>query len=365
MKFFLSLSLISLLLISCLHQSDTGFYKVKPAGQTETADAGIEDDAADDPAIWYNHKDPSKSLILGSDKKKGLDVFTLNGKRLHNYPVGRINNVDVRQGMPWDSITIDIAGGSNRTHNGMNFWRINGDNLSLSSIGILPTQLPDVYGFCMYHSPNTGSFYAFVNSKTGKIEQWKLSNSGDSIRGNLVRTLQLKGQVEGMVADDSLATLFVGVEQEGVYRFGADENDNPEGKLLAATTVANKNLLHDLEGLALYYGPGDQGYLLLSSQGNNSYAVFERSGDNVYIGSFEVVDGICDGSQETDGIDVFSWPLGDTYPSGLFICQDGFNYEGDVKVAQNFKMVHWADIAKAFNPPLQGPMQQNSQLKNE
>jgi 3-phytase len=39
-------------------------------------------DAADDPAIWVHPVDPALSLVLGTDKKGGLNVFDLEGKRL-------------------------------------------------------------------------------------------------------------------------------------------------------------------------------------------------------------------------------------------------------------------------------------------
>jgi 3-phytase len=39
-------------------------------------------DAADDPAIWVHPVDPALSLVLGTDKKGGLNVFDLEGNRL-------------------------------------------------------------------------------------------------------------------------------------------------------------------------------------------------------------------------------------------------------------------------------------------
>ncbi len=62
-----------------------------------------------------------------------------------------------------------------------------------------------------------------------------------------------------------------------------------------------------MEGVGLYDLGGGRGYLVVSSQGNNSYAVYRREGDNAYLGSFSVIadpaKGI-DGISETDGLDV-------------------------------------------------------------
>lgn len=336
-------------LISCQpNASNSGMWQVTAVAETEPVSANPDDDAADDPAIWYNETNPEASLILGSDKKKGLDVFSLDGKRLKTFEVGRINNVDLRQGLPWDSLTIDIVGGSNRSTNGMTFWSVSGDTSFLRPLGNFPTSMPDVYGFCMYKSPKNGMAYAFVNSKTGKVEQWRLRMDGDSLKIDLVRSLQLVGQVEGMVADDSLSTLFVGVEDEGVYVFDAEENGSTEGKFLEDSGMNNPQIKADIEGLAIYYAAGEQGYLIVSSQGNYSYAIFERSGNYRYLGSFEIKDGSIDGVEETDGLEVSHHSFGAMYPSGVFICQDGYNYEGETKVAQNFKMVKWEDIEQGL-----------------
>ena len=78
------------------------------------------------------------------------------------------------------------------------------------------------------------------------------------------------------------------------------------------------------------------GYLIASSQGDNSYAVFRREGDNSYVGSFRISDGRgIDGTSDTDGIDVAATPLGASFPSGVFVAQDGENDEG----TQNYKLV--------------------------
>jgi 3-phytase len=81
-----------------------------------------------------------------------------------------------------------------------------------------------------------------------------------------------------MVADDALGTLFVGVEDEGFYRFDALPTGSSRGTLLEASTAENPAIAYDVEGLALYAPNDSTGYLVASSQGNNSYAVFERTG---------------------------------------------------------------------------------------
>lgn len=114
------------------------------------------------------------------------------------------------------------------------------------------------------------------------------------------------------------------------------------------------HLTADIEGLTIYYGKNGKGYLIASSQGDNSYAVYNRSVNNEYIGNFSIVDGKnIDGTSDTDGIDVMSFGLGEKYPNGIFIAQDGENVEQEKIANQNFKMVDWKKIANGFDSKLE------------
>src|SRR5215203_7565789 len=68
----------------------------------------------DDPAVWINRKDPSKSLILGTMKVASPDgalaVYGLDGKvrQLLKGP-NRPNNVDVEYGLDIDGSPTDVA----------------------------------------------------------------------------------------------------------------------------------------------------------------------------------------------------------------------------------------------------------------
>ena len=109
------------------------------------------------------------------------------------------------------------------------------------------------------------------------------------------------------------------------------------------------HLTADVEGLTIYYSGDSTGYLIASSQGDNTYAVYKREGENSYIGQFAIVDGnTIDGTSETDGIDVCNMYLGSKFSQGIFVVQDGKNDVGN----QNFKAVPWENIASAFNPSL-------------
>jgi 3-phytase len=110
------------------------------------------------------------------------------------------------------------------------------------------------------------------------------------------------------------------------------------------TTGPGGHLAADVEGLAVAHGRGGEGFLVASSQGDNTYAVYERGGANVFVGRFRVGSGgAIDGTEETDGIEVTTTALGNRFPGGLFVAQDGSNGGEN----QNYKLVPWDSVIVA------------------
>lgn len=308
-------------------------------------------DAADDPAIWVHPEHPELSLIIGSQKQRGINVYDLNGSLIQSLPDGRINNVDVRYNFQLGDQVVDIVTGSNRTTDSISIYAVDRESRTLYDIadGIIPTGMADPYGLCMYRSFSSGTHYVIVNDTDGVVKQWSLKDAGNGkIGADLVRTFEVGSQTEGCVADDEKGVLFVGEENVGIWKYNAEPDAGDERTSVDNTT--DGNLTDDVEGLAIFYGPNGDGYLVASNQGADSYAVYERSGDNRFLGLFHVVadkqTGI-DGVSETDGLDVTSAYLGPEFPHGLFVAQDGRNITPAER--QNFKLVPWERIAEALN----------------
>ena len=79
----------------------------------------VEEDNADDPAIWVDHRDPARSLVVGALKDFGLGVYDLSGRELQRIapqptPEGaaapsRFNNVDIVRGFRLAGRSVDLA----------------------------------------------------------------------------------------------------------------------------------------------------------------------------------------------------------------------------------------------------------------
>src|SRR3546814_17612521 len=101
--------------------------------------------------------------------------------------------------------------------------------------------------------------------------------------------------------------------------------------------------------MAIYKQDDGKGYLVVSSQGNDSYALFRREGDSAYVGSFRIGADIAagiDGVSETDGLDVTSRAAGPGIPRGLMGVQEGRKVSQPEN--QKFKLVPWERIAEAL-----------------
>lgn len=94
-------------------------------------------------------------------------------------------------------------------------------------------------------------------------------------------------------------------------------------------------------------GPED-GYIIVSSQGESLFAVYERQGDNAYVGKFRVIDSASgmDGVSGTDGLDVSVEDLPAPFSGGVLVVQDDYNREPEAN--QGFKLVPWADVVEAL-----------------
>lgn len=314
-------------------------------------------DAADDIAIWIHPDDPSESVIVATDKDRGLVVYDLAGEALQHVRAGEINNVDLRGGFPLGGERVSLIAGSNRTSNTVLVLTIDPATRRLRSLPTAPinVDLEEAYGLCMYHSLKDDRFYVFVTSTgAGGVEQWELFDESGQVGARRVRTLTVGSDVEGCVADDQRAILYISEETRGIWRYGAEPTDG-DARVLIDEVGGEGNLKADLEGLALYRGASGPGYLIVSNQGQSEFAVYDRADDYAYVGSFKVASTTAvDAVTMTDGIDLTDRYLGPGFPHGVMVVQDHRNT--DPTANQNFKLVSWIDIAQALDLPGAGAM---------
>ena len=318
----------------------------------ETVPVGTSGDSADDPAIWVNRTDPSRSTVIGNDKGDALEVYDLAGNRLQRISEGH-GNVDVRYDFPLSGAAVDIVAAS---RGGLRIYGVNRSTRTLASItdgSSISTNGGE--GLCLYRSAASGRFYAFQIKQSGAVQQWWLRDNDNDGRvdAQLVRSFDVGSEAEGCVADDDLGHLYISQEDVGVWKYGAEPTAGSTRTLVDSVTTGR--LVADAEGLAIVRQSGGPGFLIASAQNvsspaNSYFTAYRLDGANTYAGAFRITAGTnADGCSRTDGIDAVSANLGDAFPSGLFVCQDDANTTPGNSGNQNFKFVRLEKILSGLD----------------
>lgn len=320
---------------------------------------------------------------------------------------GRFNNVDLVHGLRLPSGRADVAVTTDRGHDRLRIHRVDRGRPGGPLADITDPAVPPVfsrnqdeingqrtaYGLATWTDRADGRSYALVSRRaSSEVALLELRpTAAGTVTYRTVRTLKLPAsfrlpdgtawtpcgepgdapQVEGMVVDPANGMLYAGQEDVGIWRVRADLTGAPrlvdkvrEFGVPAAYDEATeecvagadpgfggKRLSADVEGLTLVTEPGGDGYLLASSQGDDTFALYDREvGDrNEYEGGFRVTaaSAALDGSEESDGAAALNAPLGAKYPNGLLVVQDGHDTPGDGdREATGFKFVDLGAVLK-------------------
>lgn len=331
------------------------------AASRETEPVTNDGDAADDPAIWVDRDDPGRSTVIATDKFGGLAVHDLSGRRLHFYADSRPNNVDVRNDVLLGGERVDLVVTSDRANSSLRVYKVDPVTRGLEHVSARTLFAGDrLYGLCMHKSRTNADQYVFTTDDLGLVRQWQLVADGDRVDAREVRSFRVPTEpvedsqdqlTEGCVADDETGAFYVAEEDVGIWRYGAEPGAGEE-RTRVDSTGQGGHLTADVEGLALYRAADGRGYLLASSQGDNSFSVYERGAGNAFVTRFGIGAAEVDQVGATDGIDVTNMALGDAFPNGLFIAHDGYNPISPSAHRQNFKLVPWERVARSMSRPL-------------
>ncbi|MFC6066664.1 phytase [Streptomyces ochraceiscleroticus] len=323
---------------------------------------------------------------------------------------GRFNNVDLVHGLRLTSGRADLAVASDRGRDTLRVYRIDRDRpggplTDVTAPGAPPVFSADqdeineqqtAYGLATWTDTSTGRSYALVSrrNRTTLALLELTAAPGGKVGYHKIRTLDLPSafrlpngsswtpcaepgelpQVEGMTVDPATGTLYAGQEDVGIWRLRADLTGSPhlvdkvreygipgaydeeteECVPGADPGYGGTRLTADVEGLTLLTEDDGDGYLLASSQGDNTFAAYDREpgDDNEYEGGFRVTaaSASLDGSEECDGAAVLNAPLGTKYPHGLLVVQDGHDAPADDgRKATDFKFVDLADVMRTID----------------
>ncbi|MGI5189316.1 phytase [Promicromonospora sp. CA-289599] len=323
---------------------------------------------------------------------------------------GRYNNVDIAYGLDVAGRKTDVAVVSDRYNDQVRFFAIDpaGSDAAQPLTEVTAPELeflfsPDretvaedqtAYGLAVYQ--RRGRTYAVVTQEgSTNIATARITTGPDGVGYTDVEHLAMPGefalpdgttwvpceepgvepQLEGLAVDRRTGTLYAAQEDVGLWRvplplgsgeprlvdrvtdFGVHDAYDPETEECAPVdpevpSYGGKNLTADAEGVDIWYGPGRKGYVIVSSQGDDTYGVYDLRGRNRALGTFRVAGDGVDDVDGSDGLAVSNAPVGE-YRSGLLVTHDEPETGPDVdpgreEDATGFSYVHWGDVAKAL-----------------
>lgn len=283
----------------------------------------------DDPAIWINPIDASKSIIIGTDKDTdgGLYAFDLNGKIIKkSIALKRPNNVDIAYGLMLNGKKVDVAVTTERETNSIRVFSLP-DLEPIDNGGIAVFEGEEMrgpMGIALYTRPTDHKIFAVVGRKNGPsgsyLWQYELTDAGSgNVGGTVVRKFgnySGKKEIEAIAVDNELGTILYCDEQFGIRKYVADPAAKNDTEL---ALFGQKDFKSDNEGIAIYKTSATEGYILVSNQQANTFMVYPRQGANGNPNQYPLLAEIPTSTIECDGADVTNVNLGGAYKNGLFV----------------------------------------------
>ena len=301
----------------------------------------------DDPAIWINEKDLSKSLIIGTDKGNdhgigALYVFNLEGEIVHTVDsLLRPNNIDITYDFEFDGQLIDIAVCTERIKNCLRVFKL--PEMTAIDEGGIPVfegdSLRAPMGIALYSPPSESKVYAIASRKSGPLSgyltQYELYTEKGQVKGKWLRNFgKFSGvkEIEAIAVDNELGYVYYADENVGIRKYYA----HPDSSDQELAFFGTKDFAGDQEGISIYKTADSTGYLLISDQQANAFQVYSREGtaENPHLHNH--LKTVFTSTLESDGSEVTNMPLTANFPKGLFVAMsdDG-----------TFHYYNWQDIA--------------------
>lgn len=314
-----------LLVIGCISACKRG--KLPPIAPDVITEFTLND--TDDPAIWVHPADASKSIVFGTDKESNgaIYAFDLDGKIIDSKTIRNIqrpNNVDVEYGFRLnDSTFTDVLVFTEREKQQIRMFSVpdmkpldNGGFKVFTDETLVENKLP--MGVSLYKSPKDAKIYAIVGRKTGPREkylyQYELKSDSTGIQADLVRKFgSFSGQkeIEAIAIDDEKGFVYYSDEGVCIKKYHAEPSMGDD----EISCFGGAYFLEDIEGIAIATYPNGKGFLIVSNQQQGEFNIFSRT-DNSFIKAVNL------STLETDGCEVVTLPLNNTFLNGLFVAMN-------------------------------------------
>lgn len=283
----------------------------------------------DDPAIWVNKKDPSKSIVFGTDKNRdgAVYAFDLKGRIIKDKTIKGLkkpNNIDIRYNFKINSSrNVDVLVVTERETNKVRLYSVP-DMKALDNGGFkvfedqTESKRKTPMGVSFYQSPIDNALYIIVSRKDGPkdnyLYQYKILREKRGLKLQLVRKFgNFSGskEIEAIAVDDEFGFVYYSDENYGVRKYHAEPSRGNQ----ELPSLKGGDFLKDIEGIAIVPDYKGKGYIIVSNQHAGTFNIFSRS-NNEFITETDL------GTSETDGCEVTTVSLNDTFKNGLFVAMN-------------------------------------------
>lgn len=297
-------------------------------------------------AIWVNPTDATRSQLLVGDNQNGLMLFNTDGGLRDRLLAGAVQGVDVQDDVLVKGVNQPLIMMANTTRGLVSYvMSTDAGTFQLSSAGLNDYGIGtfSANSVALFRSPTSNVLYAFAGSYVGTLGQFQVDTQVDGGLFTPVRTLNVGGAVVGLVVDDSQSVVYVAVQNNGIWQYGAEPDAGDAGLLVDGIDAG---LVGPLGGLALYTGPDIQGYLLAVTGSDSAVRVYARDPANhTRVGTFtSAVTATIDAVDAPRVLAVSNRPLLPDFPLGMVALQDSSNPGGN----ENLKLLPWDRISTAF-----------------
>jgi len=235
------------------------------------------------PAIalpWLHPTDPSLNLVVGAAGFAGLTLTGFDGSPHPGATDIVPDAVAIAYGFGARSIALIVA--YDRSAGGLRAFSIDPDTLKLVQLTTAPLQVDaELTGLCLYRSPATGKFYAFVATDPGMLQQWELSEKGSAVTGRMSRAVAVGSGAAHCVADDAQQVVYVADETIGIWKIDAEPEANMASRELLAQTAPRGTLGSEVKGLALRRAEGNTWLLATDEEGATVHVLALPEGNAV------------------------------------------------------------------------------------
>lgn len=132
----------------------------------ETFPVRGDDDPADDSAIYVDSASPTKSLVLATDRNKGLAVYDLKGDELDFLEIGEVENIDLRTDVKLGDRSVTLVATADNENKKILLFELAKEKPYLRALPGGSFDAPvQTQGLCLYRNPANGEVSVYVIGK--------------------------------------------------------------------------------------------------------------------------------------------------------------------------------------------------------